>query len=189
MTVISIEGHHGTSLASAKLIQGDDYRLSKGDEEWLGDGVYFFVEGVNSNTSNLAKEWAVAQSWDNKSKTHKYQQFAVLKSVIEVKEENLLDLTIKEGIEVLEYLVDKYLDKIKTIGKRLSFHDGMLLNLARKEGILPIEVVKGNFFIKFTKERIERINLRTNNCTICAVCNPKKNITSKEIVKIGDIAI
>ncbi len=187
--VISIEGHHGTSFASAKLIQGDDYKLSKGDDEWLGDGVYFFVEGIKSNTADLAEKWAIVQAWNNKSKTLQYQQFAILKSVIEVEEENFLDLTTENGVEVLEYLVDKYIDKIKSIGKKLDFHDGMLLNLARRENVIPIEIVKGNFYIKFTKERIHRINLRTNNCTICTVCNPEKNIVSKEIINIGDIAI
>ncbi len=187
--VISIEGHHGTSFASAELIQGNDYRLSTGDDEWLGDGVYFFVEGIKSNTAELAEKWAIAQAWDNKRKTYKYKQFAVLKSVIIVEEDNFLDLTSEDGIEILEYLVDKYIDKIRLIGKKLDFHDGMLLNLARNENVIPIEVVKGSFYIKFTKERIHRINLRTNNCTICTVCNPAKNIISKEIIKTGDIAI
>ena len=58
----------------------------------------------------------------------------------------------------------------------MKFYDGLILNLARGEGFLPLEVVKGNFYIKFAQERIERINLRTSNCTICTVYNPNKNI-------------
>ena len=40
---------------------------------------------------------------------------------------------------------------------------------------------------KFAKERIENINFRTNNCTICTVHNPSKNIISNSIIKTGHI--
>lgn len=51
--------------------------------------------------------------------------------------------------------------------------------------IFSFEVIKGNFNIKFKEERINKINLRTNNCTICTVYFPEKNIISKEIIKKG----
>jgi len=84
-------------------------------------------------------------------------------------------------------LVERYKDKIETIGKKMKFYDGLILNLARGEGFLPLEVVKGNFYIKFAQERIERINLRTSNCTICTVYNPNKNIISNSIKITGQI--
>ncbi|WP_246124857.1 hypothetical protein [Algibacter pacificus] len=62
-----------------------------------------------------------------------------------------------------------------------------MINLARGEGILPIDVVKGNFYIKFAKERIQRINLRTPNCTICTVFKPNENIVDSTILTTGDI--
>ena len=43
------------------------------------------------------------------------------------------------------------------------------------------KVVKGNVYIKFSTERINDIRRRTSNCTICAVNDPSKNITSKSI--------
>ena len=154
----SFEGHHGTSVESAKEILASNYELSKGDGEWLGDGVYFFINGVSSKTVDLAENWAVAQSWDNKIKALKYKEFCVIQSKIEVDESEFLDLTIEDGIEVLQYLVNRYKEKIDSIQKKMSFLEGFLLNLARGEGILPLEVVKGNFYIKFAKERIENIN-------------------------------
>ena len=59
----------------------------------------------------------------------------------------------------------------------------------RKKNAVPIEVVKGNFYIKFEQERKNKINFRTNNCTICAVYNPEKNIVQKntKIVEKGKI--
>jgi hypothetical protein len=185
--VFSFDGHHGTSLNSANEILSSNYELSVGDEEWLGDGVYFFVTGVSSKTSELAEKWAIAQSWDNDKKVLKYKEYCVLQSNIRVNESEFLDLTIEEGVEVLSYLADRYKAKIKSIGTKLKFHDGLLLNLARGEGFLPLDVVKGNFYIKFAKERMERVNLRTSNCTICAINNPYKNILSNSIIKTGQI--
>lgn len=185
--IFSFEGHHGTSIESATNILASNYELSKGDDEWLGDGVYFFVNGISSKTVELAEKWAVAQSWDNEKKILKYKEYCVIQSSIQVDESEFLDLTIEDGVEILQYLVDRYKEKIDSIGKKMKFLDGLLLNLARGEGFLPLGVVKGNFYIKFAKERIERINLRTNNCTICTVYNPSKNVASNSIIKTGHI--
>lgn len=110
-----------------------------------------------------------------------------MESNIEVDESEFLDLTTENGVEVLNYLVDTFMDKISQTGMKLRFKEGLILNLAREEGLLPLEVVKGNFYIKFAKERIKRINLRTSNCTICTVYNPEKSITSNTVIKTGMI--
>lgn len=184
---VSFAGHHGTSVKAATSIVATNYELSYGDTEWLGDGVYFFVVGVSSKTTELAEKWAIAQSWDKKERVYKYRDYSVIESIIQVDDSEFLDLTVEEGVEIFNHLIDSFSDKIKSIGKKLEFSDGLLLNLARNEGVLPLEVVKGNFYIKFTKERIERLNFRTNNCTICAVYNPSKNISSNSIKKNGTI--
>lgn len=183
----NIEGYHGTSYKSAQLIQTSNYTLSIGDTEWLGDGVYFFITGINQKPIEQAEKWAIAQAWDTNLKRLKYRSYCVLKSNIESEEDSVLDLRTEEGYEVFEYLVDKFFNKIKHLGKRLEYLDGLILNLARGEGIVPLDVVIGNFYIKFTKERINRINLRTNNCTICTVLNPADSILSTKIVKTGTI--
>jgi hypothetical protein len=182
---VSFIGHHGTSAASAKEILRNNYHLSIGDDEWLGDGVYFFVLGLSSKTAELAEKWTIAQAWNKDEKALRYSEYCVMQAQIEVEEAHLLDLTTEEGVEVLNYLVDRFKDKIDTIGRKLRFYDGLLLNLARGEGLLPLEVVKGNFYIKFAKERIERIELRTSNCTVCTVYEPTKNIKSNAIIKTG----
>jgi len=48
MSVIKIKGYHGTSVNSAELIVKSNYEKSIGDKEWLGDGVYFFIDGLSS---------------------------------------------------------------------------------------------------------------------------------------------
>lgn len=180
-------GCHGTSLQSGKNIIQSKFEISKKFDEWLGDGAYFFVDGINNNIEELASKWASCQSWDNNTKSYIYNNFCVIKSTLEVDDNYYLDLTSNEGVEILDYLIDKFLEKIKSLDKKLNFLDGAIINLARNENILKIDVVKGNFFIKFARERIYRIHLRTNNCTICSVFNVDNVIKSKTIIKTGEI--
>ncbi|WP_246124856.1 hypothetical protein [Algibacter pacificus] len=121
------KGYHGTSISSAKEILKSNYDLSIGDKEWLGNGVYFFIEGISSKPNGQAKNWAIAQSWDNVNKKNKYKEYCVIKSNIEVSEHNLLDLTKEEGVNVLEYLLECFEKKIQNINKKLDFIDGLLM--------------------------------------------------------------
>lgn len=183
----SIIGYHGTSEESAINILGNNYKLSIGDKEWLGDGVYFFLEGLSKTPQEQASKWAKASAWNKADKTCKYDNFAVIKSKIEVEQDNFLDLTTSEGVEVLEYLAEKFYKKAKKISRRFDNIDGLLINLARGEGILPIDVAKGNFYIRFAEERKKSIFLRTPNSTICSVYETNKNILSSDIVQIGEV--
>ncbi len=184
---ISFEGYHGTSLKSAKEILKSNFELSIGDVEWLGNGVYFFINGISSKPEEQAEKWAVAQSWDKNLQNYRYNNYCVLKSKIIIEENKFLDLTHEDGLEILEYLVVKFENKIKKIGKKLEYLDGFIINLAREEGIFEIDAIKGNFYIKFADERIKRINLRTNNCTICTVYKPIDNLEEITVLKTGKI--
>lgn len=187
MELLSIVGHHGTSDESARAITKNNFSISKGDKEWLGDGVYFFVEGVSSKTADLAEKWAVAQAWNPKERKNNYAIIGIIESLIEVKESDFLDLTIEDGVEIFNYLIERYESKLRSINKKLKYADGSLINLVRKEQALPLEVVKGNFYIKFKRERMSNINMRTSNCTICAVYEPSKTIKESSIIKIETI--
>ncbi len=184
---VNIEGFHGTSFDRAKKIILEDFNLSLGDREWLGDGVYFFIDGISDKPSSQAEEWSIAQSWDNNKREYTYKRYSVLKCQIEVEEDNFLDLTTRDGVEVLDYIIDKHKVKMKNIGKKITYIEGFIINFVREEGILPVEVAKGNFYIKFTKERLYRLNRRTPNCTICSVYNPKKTIKKKELLLVKEI--
>ena len=135
-------------------------------------------------------------SWDNDNKKYKYTELAVIESLIEVEEDKILDLTTEDGVNFLSDLVNLFFDTIKKSkknqkNKEWEFYDGELINMARKANNFPfdIEVVKGNYYIKFKEERIKGINLRTSNCTICTVYNPYKNIKSKNQVEREKIQI
>ncbi|MCU0443642.1 MAG: hypothetical protein MUE85_01895 [Microscillaceae bacterium] len=180
MSLITIIGFHGTNSLHFKDIKTNNFNPSLGDVHWLGDGIYFFVEGVSDPVQN-AENWAKASAWNNNTGNYTYQSYVVIKAEIVVDKSKFLDLTTLEGIEIFNYLRNKFVEKIVSGKKRLKigqFNDGHIINLARKNNFLDIEVVKGNFYIKFTPERIYDINFRTPNCTIIAVNSPKININT-----------
>ncbi len=189
-TYIKIEAYHGTDLNNKEGIIENNFDLSYGDQDWLGDGVYFFVEGW-STPIEAAKKWVVSRSWDNDLKKYnKYLSFCILKTDIEIEDKFLLDLTTDEGKILFNLIRDQFIEKIKEAGKRMShkFKDGYVINAARKFG-MNIEAVKGDFYIRTTDENAYNINFRIPNHTILAVsnidCINKKSITE---VKKGEIA-
>ena len=109
MGVITIKGHHGTDINSCEAILESNYKISEGDQHWLGEGVYFFIEGLSTDTINLAKKWAIAEAWDNDNKKYKYTELAVIESLIEVEEDKILDLTTEDGVKILSvcFLIQK----------------------------------------------------------------------------------
>ncbi len=117
-----------------------------------------------------------------------YDEFAVLHGIIEVDENKYLDLTIPNGVKVLDYIQEKLTNKLATISKKLEQIDGYLINFARGEKLIDIEVVKGNVYIKLRKEdRIHRLSRRTANSTICSVFSPQNNITKISLINKGRI--
>ena len=185
-----VAGYHGTDIKHTESIRRNGFAASGGDHHWLGDGAYFFTEGLPPSPEENAEKWAVAQAWDKLKAGYAYTKFAVIKVLIEVEKEMLLDLTTMEGQTVFEYLRRKFILKIAAAGYKTAgygFKDGEIINIARQEGIIEADVVKGNFYIKFRKERIFNINFRMPNATVCAVFDTSKNIKTEHIhiIKTG----
>lgn len=195
-TKIQIIGYHGTSKESAESIIENNFNPSKGgDADWLGDGVYFFSEGI-SPAENNATKWAIVAAYNKYKRCNDYNEYSVLKAEIDLDKNRFLDLTTKDGMELFNYLRNKYIEKIAKSGKRIKktvnyrdFKDGHLINDARANLGIPMDAVRGDFYIKFEKERIYDINFRIPNVTILSVINPKKTINSDhiQIVKTREI--
>lgn len=185
---VKIDGFHGTDVKNVNGILQNGFNPSVGNKEWLGTGVYFFVKGINENPEIQAEQWAIVSSWNKLKKQYKYDEYAVLHGVIEVDEKKFLDLTVADGVKILDYIQEKYSYKLAELGKRLLPVDGYLINFVRGEHLFDIEVVKGNMYIKLKKEeRILKILRRTPNCTICSVYAPKNNIVGTDVIKKGRI--
>lgn len=183
---VQIEGFHGTSKVKANAILAEGYKPSKGDDQWIGDGVYLFVDGIGVGLEN-AKEWALYKAWDNKTKRNTYPFYAVIKSSIEVDEDKMLDMTTREGADVFNYIVTKCSDKLAEIGKKKQFIEGCVINFGRNELKMQIDVVKAHMYIKLKQsDRIQHFRRCTQNCTVCAVAN-LTTIKNSKIVDNGRV--
>ena len=170
--MIDFDGYHGTDNAHVRSILTNGFELSRDDSHWLGDGVYFFLKGKSEHPEVQAEQWAVLQAWDKNSRANKYDLFSVLKAEISVETSNFLDLTEPAGLEIFEYIRSKCLEKIKRM-RGVRIIDGYLINMGRNEIGLRFDVVKGDVFIKLSKEERQfRIQSRLPNSTICSVFNP-----------------
>jgi hypothetical protein len=179
-------GFHGTNFSATDSISSNGFQASKGDEHWLGDGIYFFLEGLSRTPEIQAEDWAKAQAWDNRKREFKYDKFVVFEAQIQAYEKECLDLRTSDGVEVFQYFKNQFITKIKKHSRGLNYLDGLIINLAKNEGIIPISLVIANFYIKFTKERIEKVNLRVQNCTICNVLDSNASIWSFRVIKTGN---
>jgi hypothetical protein len=179
--MIKLTAYHSTATKNVRSILKDGFKLSTGKQHdrWLGDGAYFFIEGVQVKPDELvaiAEKWAIVGAWDNELRKNTYNQYSILEVEVRVSEDNFLDLTTPDGLAVFNYLRDKYVQTLQKANIRLTsgdFKDGHIINDAVLSGILsPIEIdaVKGNFFIQLSKaERVHNSQFRTPNCTILAV--------------------
>lgn len=88
-------------------------------------------------------------------------------------------------MQVFEYLRNKYLEKIKQTGKRLSrgksMRDGYIINTARTNLGLDLSVVRANFYIRFEIEQEFNVRFRIPNSTTIAVFDPQNCVDPKSI--------
>lgn len=188
---LSIEAFHGTSLESAKEIEKSSYRESDKEDEWLGRGIYFFVDGISDPLTN-AIDWAIAQAWDNTEKINKYDEFAVLKSKVEVDGDRLIDLTTQEGLRNFNGVKSVFLkqifkdfasDELKEMS--VEAHSCTMFNFIVSK--INAHAVKHNLYIKNKKER--RMNLKSNVPNTTVLCVRRENFNfNAQIVYQGVVS-
>jgi len=187
---LKFEVFHGTKHENFNSIKERGFKSSVGPEheQWLGDGIYFFTKGIPPEPEISAEKWAIAEAWDKKSKRYFYRKYCVIKTFAYCEIPKFLDLTDVEGIEVFNYLRDEYLKSLRKLNLKLDkgdFKDGHIINTAIDTTGIKIDIVKGNFFIKFKEERIWNAQFKTPNCTILVVRNV--NCIDKELIQVHKI--
>jgi hypothetical protein len=168
----TIEAHHGTNVANLSAIRAEGVRASEGDDHYLGDGIYFFAAGSSANDPVAdSRNWAIAK-YHAEDRTAP-NELVVLRYELKTSSESFLDLTNRDGMEIYNHLRRRYLAKIRQAGYQITdgpkWRDGQLLNDALDNLIILARVVKGNFFFKFTEERMAGVDFRIPNTTILVV--------------------
>lgn len=182
--------YHGTSEESGKKIKQEKiYNPSQGKFEWLGTGVYFFIDSIYSASPiEDAKNWAILQAYDKKIKNYRYNRYAVIENCIEGRLK-LWDLSSKVGAEIFNSVKKQVLDQLYKVGKRPKGQpiDGYIIDFTKKSiNIFDFNAVQSNLSIKLTKEeRIKDIRILQPNCTVLSVRDATL-IKIKDICEEGD---
>lgn len=182
-------GYHGTSAESVDSIIQNNFKESRGEHHWLGEGVYFFIEGITSAFED-AKKWAIASAWNNEKKCYDYKHYAVLKATIKFNRNELWDLTTDEGKKQFNYIREIIINRLKKGNFKLrndnNIDTAVIDHAKRTTGF---KVIKADLYIKFTFERIQRIESRFANTRILAVSDPDNHIdkTSIELRFSGNV--
>ncbi|MGT3338122.1 hypothetical protein ACVSUB_13830 [Yersinia enterocolitica] len=175
-------GYHGTSLSSACQILSTGFRNSSGEGEWLGHGVYFFIEG-HTDPFVKAIAWAKRRSILISNRRHS-SKYAVLETKIVTTAH--LDLDDREDIEIFEKVREKCYERMES--ERFDVYAPAINN----------DCFLGNFVMDnlgldalVRKEAIitgsSEFRTRIPNCRIMCLRNPDKCIQEKRIAKKGTI--
>ncbi|MDE1712989.1 hypothetical protein [Chromobacterium amazonense] len=169
-----VKGYHGTSLDNAKSIITTNFRPSKEGDEYLGSGVYFFIDGLCCPIE-AGKQWAISKHAKNPS---------LIEASIELENSSVLDLRNNDHVKKFNMLKDAFFDKLKQ-------ENIVLLTFPQKRKKWEDKCKIANFIIETSKidiaikdeyfpevgNKVEQefgIQLKVSNCTIMNVANPNK---------------
>ncbi len=194
-----INGFHGTNFDNVDSIINNGFVMNTSSMDWLGIGIYFFVDGLGDVPQEHAAEWAKAVAWDKIKKRHTYERYAVIRASIDCSNNDVvLDMTTKEDMDLFNWFRKRYLrneanrnrirrNKEKRKQWRSTNLDTVILRFMQEK--CGIKICIANMFIKISSEERKNGSGTTQsfpNCTICAVYDMSK-ILEKESYKEGDI--
>lgn len=176
-----IIGYHGTNSQFVASIKKENFRKSEQDNDWLGYGVYFFIEGISEPVTN-AIEWARNQAYD-KGK-YRYERLSVLQSQILCDKDAVLNVTESEGLKAFNALRGKILEKHqKSFGfNRDIRNDNRVIWNAVAE-YMELDAIIHNLYIKDCFQRRKKIDSNVPNTTVLCVKEPQ-SIVLNTIVEI-----
>ncbi|WP_426697717.1 hypothetical protein ACP6EV_06460 [Aeromonas hydrophila] len=178
---ISIKGFHGTTEKNADKILESGFQISKNNEDWLGNGVYFFIDGI-SNPLFSAIEWA--------SNTHGKLNCAVIESDILIQAKDILDLTTSKGLITYNYLRNKIITRDYSellhrrdlgIKKRrdIRVDDRIITN--KLFSLTNYKAIIHQVYIKTVLQRTLALESSYPNSTVLCIKNPCAIQLSKKI--------
>lgn len=185
-----IKGYHGTYPENIAGIQTDNFMESTNHNVWLGDGVYFFIDGIGVKSPiEYAQQFAIDQCFNKDTRKFDKSHYVVIEASIKINDNKYLDLTSVLGNQLFNKFRYMVMDTISKGGKVVvgGYNDTDVLKLMRQK--LEIEFVKCNVYIKFAVQRRLRFESKIPNVTVLVVNNPTKNIQKMSInaIKNGEI--
>jgi hypothetical protein len=174
--------YHGTNSDNLESIKKNGFQPSFSHNEWLGSGVYFFIEGAFCPITN-ARNWAISGAWDKKFGKYTYSNYTILMTI--VGGDRVLDLRNEEDLKLFDELRTHILNRyeIEKSKFRLNMHpDTFLCNAIATS--MKLDILIQNFYIKTKDQRIKRFHSRVPNCTVlCAKESAKIELEHIDIIE------
>lgn len=129
-----LTGYHGTSTENAhKIIDNKEFAISKGEKEWLGDGIYFYFDISD------------AYNWRDSD--------AIIHSVVKIKEDEYLDMDSDAGSVIYNGILEIIsATQSKNIYRNATPQENQCAVMRMIWGQYPkIKVISASFAIKPTK--------------------------------------
>lgn len=170
-------GFHGTSAEEAKGIIENGFNLVENQKLYLGDGAYFFIDGL-SDPYQDALDYAMNLS--------KKENPVVVKADISAESESVLNLSSREGILLFKKFKERFYSKRIEDGKKMKeVDDGKIINCLVGEMSFNIKVVISMRCLRLKKNWIE-LNLHSfiPNCIYCCV-KDKSCISNEQLIENG----
>jgi len=181
--MVLYEGFHGTSEECATQIKTDNFNVSNGTTEWMGEGIYFFIQGIGGKASELAKDFASYRGHVNN-----FTRYSILKADISADPEKVLDLRLDDSLDaynmVRNFVVHRF-EKEFPRDRELSEDNCTVHNMVKKH--MKLDIVIQNLYIKQHRDRIMRLGSQVPNVTVlCATSADSVNIDSIEVIESGE---
>ncbi|MBQ0207804.1 hypothetical protein J7S50_01190 [Providencia rettgeri] len=178
---MNLIGYHGTSAENESSIVSGNFNVSANDDEWLGTGAYFFIDGVSCPKEN-AEKWAIFRSRGGIS----YKRYSVLS--VDLSLSSPLDLDTDEGANVFCKYRDALLEKMKDEGlkpsRKLMENDckvcNVILETTEVDAIIRKEYIQLDTLLRGHLSRVP-------NCRIISVKNPDTSVSNIRACSKGEI--
>lgn len=172
----NFKGYHGTDYNGAhSILKSKEFNLSKSDNEWLGTGIYFFIDRNKDKAIDNAYRW-----------TKNYKRFnfyRIIETYIKIDDDKILDLDDEVLRDVYhEYRKAKIRDT-KSRGltintNKIKFDCETINDICNKLGFLAS---KQQRYISVLEDK-PIPNSAIPNCTI--MCARNNNIIDKNSINI-----
>lgn len=186
-------GFHGTLASRVDSIRTSGIYPSDNPDDWLGEGTYFFIEGLDDPKTSAA-QWARCKAWDKHDQEFDESKVAVIEVAITVEASGVFDLREPSNAQHFHRVRRRWL---KSLVPRRSTHlprpekdrfDTDLLDQFKQEN--AIAALIGDFHIQFSlRERHFRLDSRIPNVTVLCLSNETPSATAEIVdVTIGPVA-
>ncbi|EPY2286502.1 hypothetical protein ACTQ4P_18475 [Clostridium sporogenes] len=173
--MVKFTGFHGTDNSGAQaILRYKKYKASNKENEWLGTGIYFFIDENRKVAIENAYKWATNYK--------KIRFYSVLETIVNTNKDKIIDFNDPEWQwvyhkyreERINYTINK---GIKLETDKLKFDCEIINDVCKK---FSIDLVYQQRYINLSKRR-NIVSSAIPNCTI--MCVRRNDIINKQSIK------